>query len=1016
MKRILLLLAAALTLVCCKNSETEQSSFHSDWTYDSVVYEMNVRQMTPEGTFEAAAGRLPMLKDLGVDIVWLMPVHPIGVLERKGTLGSYYAPKDYRAINPEYGTMEDFQAFLDRAHELGLKVILDWVANHTSPDSEWAEKHPDWFLHDEKGKFVVQHDWTDIAPMDLSNEEMRSEMRDCLRFWLDKGVDGFRCDVAGEMPVEYWESMITPLRKEYAGKYWLAEGEKPELHTAGFDATYSWELHHMLNDIAQGNATIDNLVEYIKKDSGQYPQDAFRLAFTSNHDENAWAGTEFERMGDAWKAMTVLCWTLPNTQPLIYTGQEVGMHHRFEFFEKDPMPSSDWNAYTDFYCSLTRLKHTQPDLQSGGKGGEFEILSTEANTLVFRRGSVKVSVQLEAPWDYSITTAADAVTRIEPLSWWVGMKTPLQLLVQGEGIGEYSASIDAEGVKVTGVHKAQSPNYLFVDVEIDADAAPGIYNIEFSSGAQSFSVPYEIAERRAASSEREGFGTSDLIYLIMPDRFANGDPTNDNTAVTAELADRSQLPGRHGGDIQGIIDHLDYLEELGVTAIWNTPLLEDNEPESSYHGYACSDYYHIDSRFGSNESYRELVRKCHERGIKMIMDIVTNHCGSAHWWMADLPFEDWIHQWPEYTHSNCDFAMPNDIYASDKDRYNMQSGWFDTSMPDMNLDNPYLLQYFKQYAVWWTEWADLDGLRVDTYPYNEKEPMSQWCKALMEEYPNYNIVGEVWTNNIAQLAYWQGGALNRDGFDSNLPSIMDFPLQSAFCQGINSDYESWDEGLAKVYDAVANTYYYADPKNILVFSSNHDTERIGNIVNRDPARQKMILALTATIRGIAQIFAGDEQMFVTKGGWHRDGALRVDFPGGWEGDSFNLFTDEGRRACNVDFDGAPLKAGVRAEVFDYARALFNWRKGCEAIRDGQTLHFLRRDNTYAFFRYTDDDVVYVMANNTPFDITVPWADYEEFTSTRSLGAGKDVITGETVDFTAPVTVGPRQALIVEFTK
>ena len=606
---------------------------------------------------------------------------------------------------------------------------------------------------------------------------------------------------------------------------------------------------------------------------------------------------------------------------------------------------------------------------------------------------------------------AEQVTRVEPPCWWAGMKTDLQLLVQGPSISDYDVRIfgDAE---VTGVHKAESPNYLFVDVKV---GGPGSCWIVFvKDGEYAFKVPYQIGERRAGSAERGSFSTADLIYLIMPDRFANGDPSNDDTPDTDDKVDREKLTGRHGGDIKGIMDHLDYIAELGATAIWNTPLLLDNEPKESYHGYACSDYYRIDPRFGSNEMYCELVSQGHARGIKMIMDIVTNHCGSAHWWMKDLPFRDWIHQWPEYTHSNCNFAMQNDPNSATIDQVNMQSGWFDTSMPDMNLDNPYLLQYFKQWAVWWIEYADLDGLRVDTYPYNEKVPMSQWCASVRKEFPNINIVGEVWTNNIAQLAYWQDGALNRDGFNSNLPSIMDFPLHSAFCQGLNSDYENWDEGITKVFDAIANDAFYADPKNILVFCSNHDTDRIGDVLRRDPDRMKMVLALTATVRGIPQIFSGDEQMFTPSSYAHHDGGLRVDFPGGWEGDRFDLFTEEGRAACDVDFDGSPLREGVRAEVFDYARRLFNWRKGATAVHDGKTLHFLRRDNTYSFFRYTDDKVVFVFANNCPFHVAVPWASYAEFTDARGLSAGTDVMTGERVDFSSEVLVGPRQVLIVEF--
>ena len=309
------------------------------------------------------------------------------------------------------------------------------------------------------------------------------------------------------------------------------------------------------------------------------------------------------------------------------------------------------------------------------------------------------------------------VTRVEPLSWWTGMKTDLQLLIQGEAISGYEVSIKGgKGVSVKEIHKADSPNYLFVDVRIDASAKPGTYYIVFTKGEESFKYPYEIAARREGSAERLSFTTKDLIYLIMPDRFVDGDESLDAVPRNMESVDKEAFFGRHGGDIAGIRSQLDYIADLGVTAIWNTPLLEDNEPASSYHGYACSDYYHIDRRFGTNEDYRSLVADCHGKGIKMIMDIVTNHCGAAHWWMADLPFKDWIHVWPEYTHSNCAFSAQNDPYCSDLDKTNMEGGWFDTSMPDMNLDNPYVLQYFKQWAVWWIEYADLDGLRVDTYP------------------------------------------------------------------------------------------------------------------------------------------------------------------------------------------------------------------------------------------------------------------------------------------------------------
>lgn len=601
------------------------------------------------------------------------------------------------------------------------------------------------------------------------------------------------------------------------------------------------------------------------------------------------------------------------------------------------------------------------------------------------------------------STVADAdinqIDRVEPLSWWIGMKTPLQLLVQGPGISTYDVTLEGGNARISKVHKAESPNYLFLDVEFSSSAQPGTYYFVFSKDEESFKVPYRVDARREGSAQRQSFSTKDLIYLIMPDRFVDGDPSLDAVPRNMESVDKEAFMGRHGGDIAGIRSQLDYLADLGVTAIWNTPLLEDNEPVASYHGYACTDYYHIDRRFGTNEDYRNLVAECHSKGIKMIMDIVTNHCGTAHWWMADLPFKDWIHQWPEYTKSNCAFSAQNDPYCSDLDRENMLGGWFDTSMPDMNLDNPYTLQYFKQWAVWWIEFADLDGLRVDTYPYNEKEPMSQWCKSVREEYPNLNIVGEVWSCNVPQLAYWQANHPNWDGFNSNLPCIMDFPLQAAICEGMPRDSVNWDEGMVKIYDAIANDQYYTDMSNMMIFPGNHDTERIADILNKSVPRQKIVMAMMATLRGIPQILYADELMAVSKDRKWGHGGLRIDFPLDWKDDP------------------------VAVEVHDYTRTLFNWRKTASAVHNGNTIHFLRRDNTYAYFRYDDNQTVFVYINNSRRNQLIPWDDYAEFTvagarrrgpDSQALVNGVDVVTGKTVDFSKPVKVGPRSVLVVDF--
>ena len=942
MRRIFLTVAAALAIAGCTHNNNPQTEQQTDWSR-SVVYEFNTRQYTPEGTFAAAAKELPRLKELGVDIVWVMPLYPIGEKGRKGTLGSYYAIRSYTDVNPEFGTLADFDAFVAKAHECGLKVIIDWVANHTSPDHPWVtEKPADWYVRDADGNTIVEYDWTDIAKLNYANADMRKAMQDAMTFWIDRGIDGFRCDVAYQVPQDFWEPTIAMLR-ERAGKplYFLAEGEEAWLHEAGFDATYAWKFHHLLNDIAQGKAGEKELEEYYKWNEETFPEDALRLVFTSNHDENSWAGTEFERMGDKWQELTALCYSHPGGQPLLYTAQEIGYDHRFEFFEKDPVPSWKENTVTGFYKQLLADFHRKP------------------------------------------------VRHIEPLCWWVGMKTPLQLMINGDDIASYDVTISGgSGVKVTGVQKAESPNYVFIDVAIASNATPGTYMLEFSREGDSFSVPYEISARREGSAQRASFTTADLIYLIMPDRFANGDPSNDNTWDTTENADYEAFFGRHGGDLQGIIDRLDYIADLGVTAIWLNPALEDNEPESSYHGYACTDYYKIDSRFGGNAKYREFVDECHARGIKVIMDIVTNHAGDRHWWMADLPFSDWIHQWPEYTHSNCAFSAQNDPYCSQLDSENMQAGWFDTSMVDMNLDNPFLLQYFKQWAAWWIEWADLDGFRVDTYPYNEKYPMSELCKAVREEYPNFNIVGEVWSNNVPQVAYWQAGNPNRDGFNSNLPTVMDFCLQTAMCNSFNTPYESWDEGITKVYDSIANDVYLHDVDNLMIFTSNHDQDRIADIFGEDPDKVKLAMTLVGTLRGIPQIYTGDELLQTSRDRSQGHGGLRREFPDGWA-------------------DNAGAK-----EVHDFTRALFQWRKGSDAVQHGRTLHFLSRQNTYAYFRYTDTDAVFVFLNNNVDPYTIPWEDYREFTESHP-GAWKNVITGEAVDASKPITIEPKTSLILE---
>ena len=629
---------------------------------------------------------------------------------------------------------------------------------------------------------------------------------------------------------------------------------------------------------------------------------------------------------------------------------------------------------------------------------------------------------------------AEEIARVEPLSWWTGMRTPLQLMIQGPDVSACDVSVEGlQNIHVEAVHKADSPNYLFVDVYVGVTAKPGTCWLVFSKdGEPVFKYPYLIRERAEGSADRKSYTTEDMIYLIMPDRFANGDAANDtgwsggayddgsalpwNVPATPDAVDRKDPVARHGGDLKGMTEHLDYVAELGATAIWNTPLLLDNQPHESYHGYACGDYYHIDPRFGDNAMYKDFVDQAHARGIKVIMDIVTNHCGTAHWWMEDTPFKDWIHRFPEYMQMNALFSVYMDPNGAQTDLQRQESGWFVPSMPDMNLDNPFVLQYFKQWAVWWTEYAGLDGLRVDTYPYNEPGPMSEWCKAVREEYPNINIVGECWDMNIPQVAYWQTGNPNKNGFDSNLPSIMDFPLQSAMITALCEDQVWWSEGMTRVYSVLAQDFVYTDLDNMMIFFANHDHARTGDILRQDPSRMKLILAMLATLRGIPQLYYGDEMMFLErKDCQSHDGAKRIDFPGGWEGDAEQLFTAEGRAAA-----GGPLYRSA-ADLHDYTARLFNWRKGCKAVQHGKTLHFLHRknegvrnitDNAYSYFRYTDDDTVFVYINNNPEPRALDWSHYSEFVS--GPVSGTNVITGEPVLLQDGLEIPARSALIVEY--
>ncbi|MDY5076616.1 MAG: alpha-amylase family glycosyl hydrolase [Paludibacteraceae bacterium] len=596
-----------------------------------------------------------------------------------------------------------------------------------------------------------------------------------------------------------------------------------------------------------------------------------------------------------------------------------------------------------------------------------------------------------------VTNAKPVIQRVEPLCWWTEMNTPLTLLFQGEDLADAQVTVqEVVGNKVMrgqclglvpkAQHNAESPNYLFVDMDVKQ---AGTYRITLTKNKKKAAWTYTINPRREGSRMRQSFTSADVVYLIMSDRFVDGDESNNNLPQMAEKTDKSNIHGRFGGDIAGIISQLDHISRLGATAIWPTPLLEDNEAAWSYHGYACSDYYHIDPRYGSNELYCSMVEIAHEKGIKVLMDMVPNHCGSTHWWMKDLPYHDWINQFDEFTTTSNVFSANYDTNASEYDRNLSNRGWFDKPMPDMNLENPDLLKYFQQWAIWWIEYANLDGLRVDTYPYIEPVPGSKWLKAIREEYPNINIVGECWTRPASAVAYWQSGVKNYNGFDSNLPTVMDFPVEESIRQALENDGKEWGAGLTRVYDAVAQDYLYADVNKLFMFLGNHDMDRFADIVkDNDPRRVKLGYVLLATMRGIPQVFAGDEYAMRSADRSIGHSALRMPLP--------------------LGKDVTPQQQ----EMFDFQSRLFQWRKGEPVIHTGRTMHFMGRDNTYAFFRYNTDEAVFVFVNASEEERVIPMDHYAEITG-KYQPQGKEILTDTTVDMTKPRTIAPLSAMIVK---
>ncbi len=598
-------------------------------------------------------------------------------------------------------------------------------------------------------------------------------------------------------------------------------------------------------------------------------------------------------------------------------------------------------------------------------------------------------------------SAKNPIERVEPMFWWTGMKNQnLQLLVYGENISQYTVMIDYEGVTLEKTNTVENPNYLFLDLKIGSKAKSGKFEIEFQlKNKTKIKHSYELKARSEQSPYRKGFSTEDVVYLLMPDRFANGNPENDNMPTMLEKADRTNPNGRHGGDLAGIVNNLDYIQSLGVTALWLNPFLENNMEAYSYHGYAITDFYNTDARFGTNEDYKNLVDKCHEKGMKVIMDMVLNHCGLNHWFIKDPPTSDWYHKHETYTRSNFRSETLSDPYASEADKKTMLTGWFDTTMPDLNQNNEYLLNYLIQNSIWWVEYAGLDGIRLDTQPYSYKESVTEWGKRIFAEYQNFNIVGEAWLQNISNTSYFQKDSPVAGEYSSNLPVVTDFPMVAALNSAFTEE-DGWTTGLFRLYYVLAQDFLYENPSNILVFPDNHDLSRYYSSMRENFDFYKLGLAFLLTTRGIPMIYYGTE-ILMTGEEHQGHGFIREDYPGGWAGDEINAFTETGL-----------LKEQIEAKK--YISTIMNWRKTSPAIQKGKLVQFLPQDGTYVYFRVFENKNVMVILNKNNKEIAFETKRYAE--CMEGYKTGYEIISGYRIDNLEKIIIPALSAVIIQLDK
>lgn len=597
-------------------------------------------------------------------------------------------------------------------------------------------------------------------------------------------------------------------------------------------------------------------------------------------------------------------------------------------------------------------------------------------------------------------TAATVIKKVAPAFWWAGMKNPeLQILLYGERIASAEVSISSKDVILKEIVKQENANYLLLYLDL-SEAAPQHFNIILQQGKKQTVIPYELRQREAGASRIEGFNSGDVLYLIMPDRFANGDSSNDVIPGMLETkVDRNEPFARHGGDLEGIENHLDYLSDLGVTSIWLNPIQENDMKDGSYHGYAITDYYRVDPRFGNNEDFRHLVKQAHAKGLKVVMDMIFNHCGNENYLFKDMPSKDWFNFKGEYMQTTFKTAVPADPYAIDCEKKIVVDGWFSECMPDFNQRNRHVAAYLIQSSIWWIEYAGINGIRHDTHPYADFDMMSDWCKAVNEEYPDFNIVGETWIGSNVLVSYWQKDSKLAAPKNSNLPTVMDFPLMEQMNKAFDEETTDWYGGLYRLYDYLSQDIVFANPMNLLTFLDNHDTSRFyrSEAATRNLDRYKQALTFLLTTRGIPQIYYGTEILMAADKA-NGDGLLRCDFPGGWQGDAHNCFESVNRTSR-------------QNEAFSFLQKLLRWRKGNEVIAKGGLKHFAPNKGVYVYERRHGDKSVVVFLNGNDCEQTIDLSAYREILPASSA---YDVLAGRNVELEEDLTLSKRGIVLLAF--